>query len=196
MSIEIIKNNTEAFFEIKNLKKIIEYCDLYITHKKNKYLPAKKWNDAFHNQVILSKQNFQVNEFVTDQENNFISYDLYIGLDLNEILKITKTVMLVIGITEFNNINCYLNCLCFDKKIRSYYLNDNEWMKVSPLHLGYELLNELIINEDTITYNVINYEHQILIPLFNQKIVLARYPFNKFLFNEIPELNDIFEKSI
>jgi hypothetical protein len=174
-----IANLTASYLEDKTVAEIIMYCNLEPKRERSyfEFKPNSSWVDSYGCQIYLKKNKKEV---LFTNINLINNYDIYAGLNLDQLLKITDKICIVKGIDEdFNKEFVYYNCLCVDKKIRSYLVYNEKIYKTSPLYLGYEALYEFIKNKNIIHWY--SKESNIFIPCLNQKIYYSCYPLPKDL---------------
>lgn len=132
----------QAFTEVKELSFIIKSCRLkpndYIFNKKE-YSPVKlydKWFDEFGNTLnIKSKNIFITYNDLSLNRDKIICTDLYYGLSIDKVIKISKFAYLVTDRDEDQEYYI-LTFLGIDNYLRSYLYFDGELSCVSPLILG------------------------------------------------------------
>jgi len=131
----------EAFTELKELKNVIKYCRLkpleFLEKNKREIKLYRKWIDEFGNSILI-KKNKKIETIVNDV--SAFKYkkttDLYYGIGLDKILKISKNALIIKYIDEDNIENFLLCFLCIDNYLRCYHINDNEYEQISPLYAG------------------------------------------------------------
>jgi hypothetical protein len=146
----------ESYTEIKGLAFIIKSCRLkpydYVFKKKNnKIVLHRWWFDEFGNSFLIDKKKrIQIiyNDLTLDRKR-IISTDLYYGLSLDKVAKMSKMVHLVAGKDEDLFQECYLlTFLGIDDHLRSYLYWYGEWQQVSPLIMGMRSLKLLAKHSD------------------------------------------------
>ncbi len=133
----------QAFTGVKQLNFIIKGCRLkpfqVITRKKGKELVLHKhWVDEYGNSLKIENKRIKIyyNDLSLSQEN-IICTDMYYGLSIDKIAKISKLLYVFDGKEDINNENCiYLSFLGIDNYLRCYIFLDQEWKIISPLYLG------------------------------------------------------------
>ena len=137
----------KAFTGIKELPFILTACRMkpvkyMLDHRQN--IPFYDyWFDEFGNSLKISngkkrKLFITYNDLRLQASLNNISTDLYYGLSLDRVVKMSKQVMLWMGKDEdkFGQ-KCYLlSFLGLDDHLRSYLHWDGEWKQISSLWLG------------------------------------------------------------
>jgi hypothetical protein len=140
----------QAYMEIPELYFIIKACRLkpyqYVFEGLHKLVLFEKWFDEFGNTLnIVNKEiDIKYNDLSMDR-NKIICTDLYYGLSLNKIVKMSKFVYICAGIDEdkFKD-TFFLTFIGLDNFFRSYLYLYGEWQKVSPLLLGMKGLIKLV----------------------------------------------------
>lgn len=134
----------EAHTEIKNLSFIIKACRLkphnYVFGKRNNAtILYDRWFDEYGNFfTINNKKKIKIiyNDLRLNKQD-LICTDLYYGLSLPQIAKISKVAHLIAGRDEDLYQECYLlSFLGIDDYLRSYLYYYGEWQQVSPLMMG------------------------------------------------------------
>jgi len=134
----------EAHTEIKNLSFIIKACRLtpWITTNNNlvgsgKIVIYSQWIDEFNNSVEIDKKNKICITYNNLRINSSygICTDLYAGLPLFKIIKISKLMHLYIGYDD-NKIFCCITLVGIDNFFRTYIYQEHQWIQVSPLVLN------------------------------------------------------------
>jgi hypothetical protein len=145
-----------SFTEIKELYFIIKSCRLkpydifYKNHKYNLQL-YKHWFDEFGNSlnIIKNKRLSIVYNDLILRDKYIAQTDLYAGLSLDKIIKISKLCHLLIGKIEDTSEYCIvLTLLGLDNYLRTYIFCDGEWRTTSPLIIGLTHLKRLAKNLD------------------------------------------------
>ena len=146
----------EAYTEIKNLNFIIKTCRLkpydYIFGKRSKIVKLHKlWFDEFGNSFLINKKkkiDIIYNDLALDRKQ-IIGTDLYYGLSLSQVAKMSQTIHLIAGRDEDLYQECYLlTFLGIDNYLRSYLYYYGEWQQVSPLIMGIRNLKSLTKHRD------------------------------------------------
>lgn len=146
----------EGYSEIRHLANIIKYSrlkpyDYFFTKINNtSTVLYKRWFDEFGNSLFIDdKQKHKIifNDLSLDRDR-IISTDLYYGLSLSKIAKISKAVHIFIGIDEDLNQDAILiNFLGIDNFFRTYLYMYGKWQIVSPLICGIKNLRTFMINK-------------------------------------------------
>lgn len=145
-----------SFTEIEELSFIIKSCRLKpydIFYKNNKYSLKlyKHWFDEFGNSLNIIKNKrlaITYNDLIL-RDKQTAQTDLYAGLSLDKMIKISKLCHLLIGRVEDTPEYCIvLTLLGLDNYLRTYIFCDDDWYRVSPLIIGIKHLRRLSKNLD------------------------------------------------
>ena len=172
-----------SYTEIKSLDFIIRSCRLRpnkFSLKKNFLVLEKWWRDEFQNSLIINKSPSII--FNDLRLKPTVITDLYFGLSINNVTKISKLLCLIIG-KDTENIQYFLvSFLGLDNHFRTYLIIDGECQPISPLTMGLELL-EIIDNHKGMTsyIKIDNLKHSI-ISCESEEVWLSYLPANgKFI---------------
>lgn len=173
-----LKSLANTVMEDSVFADIINYCSLEPDIIKYKYKFVPNWSDHFG--FTLSLENKKKPEIKFTKINKTLNVDLYSGLNLHQVLKITDKICIVKAEDNILNkkITIYL-CLCADKKIRAFIDYNNSITRASPLIIGYENLYDFLKNKETIHW--IKKENNIEINFDNVNIYYSIYPIPKDL---------------
>jgi hypothetical protein len=149
---------TESYTECKGLEFIIKSCRLkplqYIENKKPNIILYRKWIDEFGNTLNIVKNkriNIKYND-LSIKRKSLSCTDLYYGLSIDKIAKISKLVYICAGTEEDFYQPCYMiTFLGLDNYLRTYMYLYDEWEQISPLCLGLKNL-KLIASKRDIKY--------------------------------------------
>lgn len=145
----------EAYTEIKDLALTIKACRLkpygyFFEQKTAKIILYKWWFDEFNNSLKINNKNINIvyNDLSLNSEN-IICTDLYAGLSVEKVAKLSKLVYIACGKDEdLQQDYCHMTFLGIDNYFRSYTYIYGEWQKVSPLVLGIDKLINIIKHND------------------------------------------------
>jgi len=166
----------EKYTEIKNSYKLFKACRLkpegLIFGKKeysnNQYKTKlyRSWFDEFGNLVKLPvKKIYVVYNHLDPRYKNIVSTDLYYGISIDKIAKISKFFHLIIGLDEDEKDNyIFITFLGIDDYFRSYMFIYNEWHHVSPLILGIPKVRSLFNYEDIKYFHQLKFKKNNMIP--------------------------------
>lgn len=149
----------QSYTEIEELEFIIKACrlkpyDYIFEERSDNIVLLRWWFDEFGNSFNISKKKqikITHGDLRLDREK-ITCTDLYYGLALDKIAKISKLVCLIAGKDEDLYQDCFLlTFLGIDNHLRSYLYWYGEWQTVSPLLMGMKAL-KLIENHKDIKY--------------------------------------------
>lgn len=146
----------QAYTEIKSLFFIIKACRLkpydYVFSKRDdKLILFRKWFDEFGNLFEISTNKrikISYNDLSLNRDK-IVSTDLYYGLSLDKVAKISKLSYVFLGKEEDSYQDCILIAfLGIDNYLRVFVLEDEDWKQISPLVLGINNLKFIGANRD------------------------------------------------
>jgi len=166
----------ESYTEIEGLAFIIKACrlkpyDYVFGNRDNKLILHRRWFDEFGNSLIINEKKVKIiyNDLKLDRDL-IVCTDLYYGLSLENIAKISKLVYLVAGKDEDLLQECYLlTFLGIDDHLRSYLYWYGSWQQVSPLIMGMKSLTLLLDHKDTKYFHQIGNKENSAIPCVQGK---------------------------
>jgi hypothetical protein len=145
----------QSYTEIPELLFLLKGCRLkpydYVFGKRTQQtILFKSWFDEFGNSLEIKdkKLNIITNDLKLDQ-NKIISTDLYYGLSLEQVVKISKVIYLCAGLDEdLQEETFFITLLGLDNYLRSYLYIYGEWQQISSLLLGIKNLKILARHTD------------------------------------------------
>jgi len=144
----------KGYTEIPELPFIIKSCRLkpveYVFEGVRKLVLMRKWYDEFGCTLnLVGKTPIITRNDLSIDRSKLICTDLYYGLSLPKIAKMSKLVHICEGIDEDKFEETYfLTFLGIDNYLRSYLYLWGEWEAVSPLLLGMEMLTFIARNNE------------------------------------------------
>jgi hypothetical protein len=132
----------EGYSNIKGLAWILKACRMrpfdYVVSYQNTIVLHNQWQDEFGNLLTIDKDRKVV---ITYQDLRLLGKtsctDLYYGLSIEKVIKISRQVMVVYGKDEDLLEDCALLIfLGLDEHYRAYLQWHGEWSQVSPLLVG------------------------------------------------------------
>lgn len=162
----------QSYTEVEAMEFIIKACRLkpysYIFEgRDNKLILHRWWFDEFGNSLkIIKNKNIHViyNDLKLDRKK-IVSTDLYYGLSLDKIAKMSKLIYLVAGKDEDLYEDCFLlTFLGIDNHLRSYLYWYGEWQQVSPLLLETKHLKIIFSHLDLNGYHQMGLKENFPIP--------------------------------
>lgn len=148
----------------------------------------KWWFDEFGNSLnILKKKQVQIvyNDLRLDRKK-IIGTDLYYGLALDKIAKMSKIMYLVFGRDEDLQQNwCLLTFLGIDNHLRSYLYQYGEWITISSLLLGLEDLKQIARHQDITYFRQLENQKDCPVPCLFKKTYVSCLPLGASCIAEI-----------
>lgn len=178
---------TQSYTEMYGLAFIIKSCRLkpydYIFGKRDdKLFLHKRWFDEFGNSFTINrykKIDIVYNDLGLDKKR-IVCTDLYYGLSLEKVAKMSKLVHLVAGKDEDLYQDCYLlTFLGIDNHLRSYLYWYGEWQRVSPLLMGMKSLGIIAKHLDIKQYVQAGKKENNAIPCISGETWLSCLPPSK-----------------
>lgn len=142
----------EAYTDLPGFANIIKACRLkpcdYVFGSKNSNIILQNWwFDEYSNSLKLVNKKIKItyNDLKLNK-SNIINTDLYSGLSIDNVIKISKLIYICAGIDEEFYQPCYhITFLGIDNYLRSYLYMYGSLNKIAPLTLGIpnlKLLND------------------------------------------------------
>lgn len=140
----------QSYTAIPNLSFIIKACRLkpHPLRVKNKFYLCKWWIDEFNNSLKIFNKKIKLIYNDLSLRKNIVCSDLYYGLSLSKILKMSKLIQISLIKDDENESYQIITFLGIDNYLRSYVLNNSEYEQVSPLILGISNLKNIADNLD------------------------------------------------
>lgn len=190
-SLDLIHNSlskqillAQSYTEVPELAFIIKACrlkpyDYVLKTKSRKLVLYRWWFDEFGNSLCFptgKKLQIIYGDLQLDPEQ-IVCTDLYCGLSIDKIAKISKLVYLQAGKDiEQHQDCCVLTFLGMDNYLRSYTYLHGEWGRVSPLTLGLKTLRLLGHNLDTKYFRQLGNKDNIPIPCITSQEWISFVP--------------------
>jgi hypothetical protein len=145
----------QSYTEIPELSVIIKGCrfkpyDYIFAQRSSKTILYRWWFDEFGNSLKIKDKKIQIihNDLSLDRDK-IVCTDVYYGLSLSQIIKISKMIYLCVGTDEDSQRqNYFLTLMGIDNYLRSYMYLYDEWQQVSSLLLGMSKLKMLASHSD------------------------------------------------
>ncbi len=134
----------QSYTEIKNLFFIFKSCrlkpyDYFFERKTSNLILYRKWFDEFGNSLEINTNkriNITYNNLSLNKEK-IICTDLYYGLSIDKIAKISKLIYIFSGKDEDTYQDVIMvTFLGIDNYFRTFTIENDEWIQVSSLLLG------------------------------------------------------------
>jgi len=178
----------QSYCEIPELFFILKGCRLkpyeFVFENNKKLVLHRWWFDELGNSLKITKNKkleIQYNDLSLDREQ-IICTDLYYGLSLDKIAKMSKLAYLCAGPDEDTHQESYfLTFLGIDNYLRSYMYLYGEWQIISPLLLGIKNLRLLSRNSDLKYFRHFSNSKTLPIPcLFSESWITSMPPSEEF----------------
>lgn len=173
----------ESYTELDGLGFIIRICRLkphdYVFGERETSASLHRWwFDEFGNSLVIKSKQVSIiyNDLRLDRKE-IIGTDLYAGLTMDRIAKMSELTHLIAGKDDDLHQNCFLlSFLGLDKHLRSYLYLYGEWQQVSPLLMGIHNL-EALANSTTVKHyrQLANKENSVL-PCISTQAWLSYLP--------------------
>jgi len=145
----------QSYTEVNEIAFIIKACRLkpyvYLLDREKKLVLHRFWVDEFGNSLrILKNKKIKIvyNDLTLDK-SQIICTDLYYGLSIDKIAKMSKLMFLSsMKEEETYQTQMFITFLGIDNFLRSYVNLDGEWLQVSSLCLGMRALKNIARNLD------------------------------------------------
>jgi len=176
-------NLVQGYTEIPYMAFIMKACRLkpysYVFEKRsNNIVLERKWFDEFYNSLIIKKTKVNIiyNDLTLDRD--LISCtDMYYGLSMNKISKMSKNVYITYGHDEDLFQDCAsVSFLGIDNFIRTYVYYYGEWIHTSPLILGLKTLVYIVSNRNSKLEFQTRLLKSILVPCTSGRAWLSSLP--------------------
>lgn len=174
----------QSYTEQEHLGFIIKSCrlkpyDYVFEGRSDKIVLYRWWFDEYGNSMELIK-NKRIRLVFGDlrlDRDRIISTDLYHGLSLDRVVKMSKLVYLCAGKDEDLYQDCFLlSFLGVDNYFRTYLYWYGEWQQVSPLLLGMKHLKLLLNNADIKHFRQLSNSENLPIPCISGQTWLSYLP--------------------
>ncbi len=188
-----------SYTDTPELEFIIKACRLkpydYVFEERDNNITLHKWwFDEFGNSLSLIKsKQIQVtyNDLRLDRKK-IVCTDLYYGLSLDRITKMSKLVHLVVGKDDDLYQDCNLiTFLGIDEHLRSYSYLYGEWQQVSPLVLGVKELKAIANHLDIKQYHRMRNKEISSLPCGTAQVWLSYLPANPVFISELDKQSEI-----
>jgi len=178
---------TESYTEIKGLNNLIKNCRLkpynFLFNKKYNHMDVilhREWVDEFGNYLIIDKKKIKIIYNDLWLHDKLVCSDLYYGLSLNKIIKISKCIHIFYGKDEDLYQDCALiTFVGLDNFYRSYLFLYDEWQIVSSLLLGIPSLLYLSANPKKLKAGQISIKKNDPIPCLSSSEWLFSLPLSQ-----------------
>lgn len=178
---------TQSYTEVDELYFIIKACRLkpytYVAEDRNAKLVLHRWwFDEFGNslQIIKNKRIKIIYNDLNIDRTKIVCTDLYSGLSIDRIAKMSKLAYLYVGKDEDLYDNCVvITFLGLDNYLRSYVQMYGEWHPVSSLVLGMRGLKQLAKYLDIKHFIKLGNKEKLIIPCISGEAWISYMPPSK-----------------
>lgn len=157
----------------------------------------KKWFDEHGNtlNIVKNKRLKIIEGDLSIDKSALVCTDLYDGLPIHKVAKISKLVYVLTGKDEdLGEDHLIIAFLGIDNYLRVYYIYNEQMAMCSPLNLGMKVLRSIVENRDIKYYLQLNNNEPVLFPCNGQKSWISFYPPpNKFL-ESVSKENELFSQ--
>jgi len=176
----------ERFTEISNIGFIIKTCRLkpysfFFEKRINKIILDKWWFDEYRNSFTIKKKKVEI--IYGDlrlNRNDIACTDLYYGLDISKIAKISKSMYFTFDKDEDFFQDCVLiSFLGIDNYLRTFLYYYGEWQRVSPLLIGIDGLGIIARNKDKNYHGRVRNSKKICMPCSPTQTWLTYLPISE-----------------
>ena len=176
----------QSYTEISNLSFIIKACRLkpydIILNKNIELILHRLWVDEFGNSLHITNNKkilLTYNDLRLDRKK-IACTDMYYGLSLQRVVKMSKLMYLCAGKDEDQYQDCYLlTLLGEDDHLRSYLYWYGEWQQVSPLLMGMKHLKLLASHIDIKYFQQLSGAENLPLPCVSGQAWLSFLPISK-----------------
>jgi hypothetical protein len=182
-----------SYTEIPELEFVIKSCrlkpyDYVFKERDNTIVLHKWWFDEFGNSLSIDRNKrikITCNDLRLDKKK-IIGTDLYQGLTLDRIVKMSRLVHVVFGKDEDLYQDCALvSFLGIDEHLRSYLYWYGEWHVVSPLIMGMPCLKNIANHQDIKYFHRLGNKENSAIPCVSGQAWLSCLPASPAFLSEI-----------
>lgn len=174
-------NLVSSYLDDPLIKDIIIRCRLkpykYNARFNRKLILRTHWIDEFNNSIFFNNKKIKIieNDLIIDKKE-IKQTDVYYGLSINKISKISKKAYLVLGkdedvLKEYANITL----LGIDGFLRNFMLYDGEWFQCSPLSIGIDNLYKIMENLNLVHFRSFNKKNK-KFPVLDKKEWITSLP--------------------
>lgn len=173
-----------SYTDMPELDFIIRACrlkpyDYIFNDRTEKIVLYKWWFDEFGNSLeLINSKKIQITcgDLRIDRKR-LVSTDLYYGLSMDRIVKMSKLVHLISGKDEDLYEDCgALTFLGIDDHLRSYLYWYGEWQQISPLTIGMRSLKTIANHLDVKHYHELGNKENSAIPCASGTAWLSYLP--------------------
>lgn len=175
----------QSYMEIDTLGFLIKACRLkpyeYMQNRSENIILYKHWIDEFSNSLEFVKtRKIKITLGDLSIKAPIVCTDLYYGLSIFKISKMSKLVFLSTGKDEDTQEDCcMITFLGLDNYLRTYLYLYDEWQQVSPLTLGMSNLVTIAKNSDLKYFCKLTKKENCVVPCLSSQTWLSFMPAGK-----------------
>jgi hypothetical protein len=183
-------NLVSSYLEDKSIKDIFIKCRLkpyqYNTQFGRKLTLRRHWVDEFGNSLLIEGKEIKIIENnLSIDEKEVKNTDLYYGLNIEKIFRISKLAHLYYGKDEDASQDCLaITFLGIDNYLRTFCWYQFEWQRFSPLSLGIKNLKKIIESQDIKIFKEINGDDRVIYPCAKKEEWILSLPAHKLFWEE------------
>lgn len=171
----------QSYTEIAKLAFLIKACRLkpseYMKNRSENIILYRHWVDEFGNSLDIKKKKLIITLGDLSNKDPIVYTDIYCGLSIAKISKMSKLMFLSVGKDEDRQEDCCLiTFLGVDNYLRSYLYLYDEWLPVSPLMLGVSNLKAIAKNSDIKYFTKLTKKENCVIPCLSARTWLSFMP--------------------
>ncbi len=158
----------------------------YNTQFNRKLILRKHWVDEFGNSLLIENGKAKIVENHLNIDHSVVkNSDLYFGLPVSKISKISKLAHLSTGVDEDFEEECIvLTFLGLDDCFRTFCLYNGEWRRFSPLSIGLKNIRKILNNTDVKVFNQLTIGERVIYPCSTWSEWMVRLPANELFWKE------------
>lgn len=188
-----------SYSEVPELEFIIKACrlkpyDYIFDNRSEKIILYKWWFDEYGNSLkLIGSKRIEIihNDLQLDRKR-IVSTDLYYGLSLDRVAKMSRLVHLVSGKDEDVYQDCaLLTFLGIDEHLRSFLYWYGEWQQVSPLVMGLRSLKTIANHIDVKHYHQLGNKENSAIPCVSGEAWLSYLPASSAFVSELNKQSEM-----
>jgi hypothetical protein len=189
----------QAYTDVPELSFIIQSCrlkpyDFVFKERSKKIQLYRWWFDEFGNSLKIIKNKRLIvnyNDLSLDRDK-IVCTDLYFGLSISKMIKISKLVHLYLGKDEDLHEDCFiLTFLGLDNYLRTYLYLYGDWQRVSPLVLGIPRLKSIANSLDIKYFTELSNKKNRILPCLGAREWISFMPPNEAFLSLVGKQCDI-----
>ena len=188
----------QSYSEIEELSFIIKSCRLkphnyFFGDKTTKLVLHKKWFDEYGNTLkIYNKKATLINNDLRLDRSKLCCSDLYYGLSIDAVIKMSKIAYIAVGKDEDLLRDCFVfSFLGIDDYLRTYIYVYGEWQQISALFLGFTVLKTIYKYKDIEQFLELEIEENMPTPCISASAWITSLPVSKSFLHSIRDNSDL-----